>query len=578
MKLVIELSKLGFQKLSHRGKLVLISYSASLSLIVILDVVALFLLSTSILSLQTASTYPQGSEQIKLVIVVVLFILRSGLSMAISYLGLHELAKDEVEIGQSNFEYFMKKPWIEARDSPASDLYMKVDRAPNAMIQNFLILVATVIAESFGAVLIIAALAVIQPLTAATAGTYFLVVALVQHRWLSNASSKAGQEIATQHNHVYDLLNDAFGLSRVMRVMPSTSIVGELTSRRQRLAFARAQAMFLNMVPRYFMEAVLAFGFIVIAGVSSYINGINSVFPAITIFAAAGFRLLPIINRIQGLVLGLYIALPLAQESVPVPLPLNAESASSIANQIPKANTDIKPNIAISLRELSFKFPDGNHNVINRISLDFEKGKTYALVGPSGSGKSTLVDLCLRLLIPTEGEVVWSDDKCVIGYVPQEAYMSSQDFYSNVSIEWNDNAVDELKVVKAAEQAQLSEFLNSGVIASSNRRNDLRSLSGGQKQRVALARALYRNPKVLVLDEPTSALDAELESEIMEAVWNIAGEVTVIIVAHRLTTIQDCDEIVYIKDGEMAAKGNFSELMRILPDFSKQVELGTFSL
>ena len=357
--------------------------------------------------------------------------------------------------------------------------------------------------------------------------------------------------------------------------MPSKSLLPELRRRRHGLAVARAQAMFLNMIPRYFMESVLAFGFIVIAGVSAYVNGPSSVFAAITIFAAAGFRLLPIINRIQGLVLTLYSAYPLAKESV---LPKEKPEILNEFGPAEKQNLEnLKTNVAISLKDLTFRFPDGAEKAINHIDLEFEKGKSYALVGPSGSGKSTLVDLCLKLLLPTGGKVIWADDIQLIGYVPQDSFMSSQDFNSNVAIEWSANQVDDAVVASVAKQAQITEFLNYNRINHSFTRSDIRTLSGGQKQRVALARALYRNPQVLVLDEPTSALDAELETEIMDTIWSLEEDLTVIIVAHRLKTIESCDQIIYIKNGEVLAKGTFAELKKLLPEFAKQIDLGTFS-
>jgi ABC-type multidrug transport system fused ATPase/permease subunit len=234
----------------------------------------------------------------------------------------------------------------------------------------------------------------------------------------------------------------------------------------------------------------------------------------------------------------------------------------------PPLNFDDK----ITLNNVDFKYTNTRNLVLKNISLEIKKGETVGFIGPSGSGKSTLIDLILGLLEPEHGEILidkiplnsniraWQDK---IGYVPQSIYLTDDSLRSNIAFGVDPKLVNEEAVNRAVDAAQLSEFilnLDEGINTFVGERGV--RLSGGQRQRIGIARALYHNPSVLILDEATSSLDNETEKGFMDAINNLKRDKTIIIVAHRLSTVSNCDKIFKLKSGKLIEEGIPEEVLQ----------------
>jgi ATP-binding cassette, subfamily B, bacterial PglK len=227
---------------------------------------------------------------------------------------------------------------------------------------------------------------------------------------------------------------------------------------------------------------------------------------------------------------------------------------------------------SLACEDVSFRYEDSAAPALEHISFTIGRGQSVGIVGPTGAGKSTLVDVLLGLLAPTAGRVLIDGEPLEgrerawqrqIGYVSQDVYLLDDTLRRNIAFGIPDGAIDERRLAAAVLRARLEEVVSAmpqrleTVIGEDGVR-----LSGGQRQRVAIARALYHDPPVLVFDEATAALDNQTEREVSEAISNMHGERTLIAIAHRLSTVKDCDQLIYLRDGKLAGVGTYEELLR----------------
>jgi ABC-type multidrug transport system fused ATPase/permease subunit len=238
---------------------------------------------------------------------------------------------------------------------------------------------------------------------------------------------------------------------------------------------------------------------------------------------------------------------------------------------------------SISLRNVSLTYPGNPHPSLYNVNLEIPEGLSVALVGPSGAGKTSVVDVILGVITPTQGEIVLSGMsplECVqawpgaIGYVPQNVSIINGTVRENIALGFHrDSATDEL-VNQSVSVAHLSELIESfpdGIDTQVGERGG--RISGGQRQRLGIARAMFTRPKLLVLDEATSALDGESEAIISDTISALKGDVTVLMIAHRLSTVRQADLVIYLADGRVMAQGSFEEVRSQVPDFDRQARL-----
>jgi ATP-binding cassette, subfamily B, bacterial PglK len=291
---------------------------------------------------------------------------------------------------------------------------------------------------------------------------------------------------------------------------------------------------------------------------------LDTLIPILGLFAAAAFRLLPSVNRILNGVQSVQFALP----TIDI---IDREVRQLEDTPVPQRGALLMPfQKELMLSNVSFQYSGADGPALTDVSLTIPPGCSVGFVGSSGAGKSTLVDLILGLLTPGSGRITvdgvdiqsnirgWQDQ---IGYVPQVIYLTDDTLRRNVAFGLNDEEIDEQAVLRAIRAAQLEDFvagLSQGLETEVGERGV--RLSGGQRQRIGIARALYHNPPVLVLDEATSSLDLATEQGVMAAVNALHGEKTVLIVAHRISTVSQCDWLYKLERGKIVQEGTFESV------------------
>jgi len=332
--------------------------------------------------------------------------------------------------------------------------------------------------------------------------------------------------------------------------------------------------------PRLLIEIVTV---VLIVGLMMYFIGVGNdpqVFLIkMSLFAVAAIRIMPSIARISTSLSTMRIyshALDLLINDIKT-------AKCLISNNSPKVEKNIQDKLyfqnVISLNNVSFAYENSHMNVIQELSLKIKSKQTVAFVGHTGSGKTTTVDIITGLLKPISGTVAVDGDdihndinswQAQIGYIPQNIYLTDDNIRRNIAFGVPDNEIDETKIQKAITLAQLEEFISSlpyGLNTEIGEKGV--RISGGEKQRIGIARALYNDPEVIIMDEATSSLDNETEKAFMDAIRNLGGKKTIIIIAHRLSTVQYCDKIFFLEKGRLLAEGTYDELLAKCPAFAK---------
>jgi ABC-type bacteriocin/lantibiotic exporter with double-glycine peptidase domain len=353
----------------------------------------------------------------------------------------------------------------------------------------------------------------------------------------------------------------------------------QISRQRFQMASFDAELKFLPNISKYATELTVVIGITVIAAIQFSRSDINHAIAVLSVFIAASTRIAPAVMRLQQSAITVKSYLASSKPTLDLAEMLNdAEKLRTIETLISTSHPGFTPHVKV--KNLMFRFPEDNFNLIDDLSLSIEPGTFTAFVGPSGGGKSTLIDLMLGVILPNDGLIEISYKSIMdsirnwpgaIGYVPQEVFISNASIKENVCLGFDPSKIDEKLIWEALDQAELLDFVDSlegklDFLIADNGSN----MSGGQRQRLGIARALVTKPKLLILDEATSSLDADTEKRIVDSISSLKGKTTVVIVAHRLSTVRFADTIYYIDKGTIKGKGNFNQVKEMIPDFKLQ--------
>lgn len=360
----------------------------------------------------------------------------------------------------------------------------------------------------------------------------------------------------------------------------------EIGSLRKEISEAQAGLGILGQISKYIMEITLVAGCIAVGAIQFATQPASRAVAVISIFLIASARIAPAVLRVQSGVVSVRTSVAISKPT----LDLMAELATGLDSTSYVPETSDHPNNfshrnfvpLIELENVEFRYPDKKHKVLKEVSVRIPPGQFVGIAGVSGSGKSTLIDLILGMITPSAGEAKISGIAPIeaikkwpgaIAYVPQEVNIVNGSIKENVCLGYDAKQFPDKEIQNLLNKVQLSELLQlpDGIHSNAGERGS--KLSGGQRQRLGIARALLTKPKLIVLDEATSALDAATETNIVEYFGSLKGDITLIVVAHRLSTIKDADKVLYIKSGKVIGFGKFNKLTDEIPELRRQAKL-----
>lgn len=515
-----------------------------------------------------------------LVISAGVMILKSILNIWLQWVSTRKFANYELEIGSHLFQSYIHAPWVKRLGRSTAELVRMMDVGIANTIAGVLFPAVALPAQALTFVTVLIVLVGTSWQTALITVIYLGIIAAVLYLWISKKAYRAGQINRDASMRMSKLVTEMLAALKEITLRDSSEEVGEIVFQsRERAARSRSNIRFMGAVPRFVIDMALIGGFLLIGAVGYLVGGIGAAMSSVAIFGLAGFKMVPALTQVQS-------QLTLVQSTLPYTESVMGdirEAAEFRENAEKLGTTPIvgSPKI-LELKGVEFSYPGAKSPAVREVNLVLPIGSSVGIVGQSGAGKSTLIDIFLGLLTPTKGTMtldgvplddVLSDWRKRVGYVPQDVAIFDGTVAQNVALSWGEE-VDEERVRKALRRAQLLDTIEARTDGIRGRVGERGlALSGGQRQRLGIARALYLDPLVLVLDEATSALDTSTEAAVAKAISELHGEMTVISVAHRLSTIRNNDQICFMSEGSIVTRGTFDEVVRDNPDFAQQAAL-----
>ena len=561
------------------------SFRALAALLDLIGILAIGLLATSMALLITEGSDPNRVIQVGSIslpdmslqnlpiiasLILMLFTTKALISIILTRQLAYFLARIEARaarvIAQNAFGSGLEGARLNSREEI---LYAVQTGSPSAF--NYVMnSIGTITAESFLFALVLTAFTVVNPAVALGAVLYFGTIGFLIQYFLGKVMNSAGIKLTNSIIEANSILSDLGEVIRESAILGKQAFFfNRIFQSRLKASGSAATQVVLTGMPRYIVETSLIIAIAVFIILQTSSGDLATSAATIGIFLSGGLRLTSSLLPLQGALLIIKQAIPPASRALDL---LSAPPQQKITADASKDLSKANSALSVSALNLSFSYKGGGSKILKDISFEIEAGSQAAFIGSSGAGKSTLADLVLGLLVPTNGGVLLSGmnpadlrdfQPGVMGYVPQKPGMISGTISQNIALGIEVSDIDEKKLEQAISDAHLTAFIDTlphGLNTDIGKRKD--ELSGGQLQRIGLARALYSQPKLLVMDEATSALDADSENEINKALDDMRGKVTVILIAHRLNTVQRSDIVFLIESGSITASGTFKELLR----------------
>lgn len=477
----------------------------------------------------------------------------------------------------------LAQPLVKVQSRSIQQTLYAVTTGVNTIAIGVLGTTVAIISDTSLLVILAAGLFIVDPIVALSTFIVFAAIAYILYRLMQVRAVRLGEEQRFLEIESSEKTLEVLNSYREIVVRNRRSFYSrELGRIRYKLADVIAERAFMPNISKYVIEVTVVLGSLGIAALQFAVNDAARAFAVVTVFMAASTRISPAILRLQQGAVGIKSSIGSAGPTLDLIEELEVLShGSEKVDDLDFEHVGFTGEL--ELQNVTLTYPTKKLPAVKDISLNIEQGQVVSFVGPSGAGKTTIIDVILGVLKPDSGNVkiqghpplsaikLWPG---AIGYVPQDVMISNGTIRQNVCLGYSSSEVEEDDIWQALEVAQLAEFIRElpeGLDTPVGDRGT--KLSGGQRQRLGIARAMFTKPKLLVLDEATSSLDGTTEASISEAVHNLKGGVTIVMIAHRLSTVKESDVIHYLAKGRLEMSGTFDELRRNIPEFDKQAQL-----
>ena len=519
--------------------------------------------------------------------VVLLFVLKDLGALWFTWWLAGYVATERVRTSARILQHMLNAPYGNVASRSSSEMMRTMD---SAVLQVFTMTInglMLTVSSTISVLSVLVVLLVVAPVPTCVLVVYFGLASLAFDRFARPRAKAAGAEGNAASVRGFRAAFAALGAIKELKLRGTQQhFVDNYRDAQLKGARASRIASFISTLPKYLLEIlfIVAVGIVIALGSSGETQSGGAI-GMLALFVAAGFRMLPAISSLLSSVSSIRVG---SDSLRIVHAEVLASGISDIAIQVQPRPETVKPvrfNKEISLEEVVFRYQATKVDVLAGVSLKVPRGSSLALVGGSGAGKTTLVDVMVGLLRPTSGRILVDGTDIAanipgwqrsVAYVAQEAFLLEASLAENVAFDQAPELIDRdlvLEVLTAAQLLDVVVALPDGIDSQVGERGA--RLSGGQRQRIGIARALYRRCEVLVLDEATAALDNETEHRVNSTIAELHGQVTLIVIAHRLSTVRHIDQIVYLDRGRVAATGSFDEVRRTNESFARLVELGS---
>ena len=503
---------------------------------------------------------------------IFVYLIKNLYLLWINYVQYTFVFNNQLRLSGRLIDCYLKKPYTYHLDNNSAEMVRNVMLDSERFFQMLLSVFLT-LSELLVSALLCVFLLIVDPVITISVVAILAVFTGLYLILFKGKAKKYGKTNQIYDGKMHQSINQALGAVKDIKILHREKYFADsfLAYGKKKMTAVRNNNV-LGQFPKYLIETV-CIGTVLLVLVFKIYKGedLNTMIPQLAAFAIAAFKLLPSVSKINNyanLIVFLKPSVDLIYRDIKDTEDMvNYEIADESGNII-EINDDGSQNkdtcyVAdkISINNIVYRYPHTDRDVLNGISFEIPLGKSIGFIGESGSGKSTLADVILGILTPTSGTVMygnmdvhkhplkWSKK---LAYIPQSIFLCDDTIRNNVAFGIDEDKIDDEKVWKALREAQLEQFVKSqpdGLDSMVGERGV--RISGGQRQRIGIARALYDNPEILVLDEATSALDTGTESAVMEAIDKLSGTMTLIIIAHRLTTIKNCDYVYKVENGNI---------------------------